>query len=493
MKQTLLHASRHALICLTALVAPHAAQADQSQEFMKSSTAFFTESETFEKESTLLIRNTQEVDDALVKLENALSVPHKLATALKKLDNTLDTIKQMLGVAKLVPQTKTQAENLEQRLNAIHPNVKKAAASAEKFDKSVEPFRDATNMAEEAAATCLVGERTIQQAAFGYVNTVEALANCVEKQPSTEPPAITLLNRSSESFVKINAGMKKANETYDTTVGMPAKALQATIDEILRQVKQMEELLAAVNRLQGDLGPLNDALAELKKVLDQSVSVSFDYPCGPKMCSQKVPYPCGVKTCKKWGASYPCGTKWCDKEAPYVCGVTTCDAGVSMSVGTIINSANEIERKIEAMLSSTAWEALKVIGVSKAVDDLKKKANDVFKPVMSRLRLDFPVDLPNLNLPFDVKPLTDAVPKFTQLGNSMMQFSKIVSLENPAFGPNFGQLEKLKVETTGLLRNAGCIVPAPKATRATNDASSPFKPPQNWRKLKQQFNQSNLR
>ncbi len=480
MKQVLFHLGRFALICITTLTVTHPARADQSQEFMKSSTTFFTETGTFETESNLLIKNTQEVDDALLKLENALSVPHKLATALKTLDNTLDTVKQMIGVAKLVPQTKAQAENLEKRLNTIHPNVKKAAESAEKFDKSVEPFRNATNKAEEAAATCLVGERTIQQAAFGYTDSVEALVGCVEKQPAAEPTAITLLNRSTDSFQKINAGMKKANETYDTTVGLPAKALQATTDKILSQLKQMEDLLAAVNRLQGDLGPINNALAELKKVLDQSVSVSFDYPCGPKMCSQKVPYPCGVKTCRKWGASYPCGTKWCNKEAPFVCGVNTCDANIGMSVGTIVTSANEIEHKIESMLSSTAWEALKVIGINKVVDELKKKADGLFKPVMSKLHLDFPVDLPNLDI-FDVKLLTDAVPKFTQLGDAMMQFNKIVSMDSPVFGPNLDQLDKLRVETTGLLRQVQCIAPPQKPS------PPPFKTPQNWKKLNQKL------
>jgi hypothetical protein len=455
MKKTWFNVSRIFALCFAVLATAQFAFADETQ-FTKSATSFFNETETFNKESKLLIDNTQEVDTTLLHFENALSVPHKVATALNKLNGTLATIKEMIVVAKQVPQTREQAQNLEKQLDAIKTPVANAAATATKLDKSVEPVRNATNKAETAVAAALDYETAFRTVAITYVDGIEKVILCSDKKTAIEPQTIKLLDGSTASFHPIDLGMHQVNQKYADTVAIPEKALKATIAEITEQIKQLEQILAAVNGLQDQLHPLNDALADLKNVLDKSLGFSFGYPCGPKMCSQRTPYPCGVKTYKKLGVKYPCGTEICHKEVPFTCGVNTCSAKVSMSLSTVINGSDAIEHKIESLLSSTAWKALKTIGVKKYVDDLKKEADKIAKPVLTKLHLNISTKLPDLNIKLTTAKLDTALPQLSLLDGSMIQIGKNINMKNPVFAPDIAKLQLLEKDFANLLKVSGC-------------------------------------
>lgn len=442
----------------------HAQQAQgQGQEtpYTQAATAFFAETEVFGTQSSLLIDNTQEIDNALLTLENILSLQHKAAMALKQLDNTLTTTQQMIVVAKQIPQTRAQAEKLEVNLNTIHPGITRAAISAEKVDIALEPTRTATTKAERAAETALDYESKLRDFGLAYIDQVENLTQCVEAHPPMEPPATGLLGRSRDVFSRLDKGMTIANQTYANTVGAPAKAVHATIAEISKQVRQLEQMLAAITALQNQLQPLNEPLAELKKILDQSLGFSFPYPCGAKMCSQSTPYPCGVKTCKgSWGVRYPCGTKICHKEVPFPCGVNTCNASANMSVSVALNGADAIEHKIEAILSSAAWTALKTIGVKQYVDQISHQADSLLNPVLGRLHLDISPNLPNLEVSLNGNMLAEALPQFNLLAQKMTDFIAVIDMRNNVFAPEMANLNALQVDINNGMRMNACAAPA---------------------------------
>lgn len=439
----------------------------QEAPYPNAATAFFNETEVFGKQSTLLIDNTQEIDNALLKLENILALQHKAAIALKQLDTTLTTAQQMIVVAKQFPQIRNQAETLETNLNAIHPSVTRAAVSAEKVDVALEPTRVATAKAENATATALDYEGKLRDFGLAYISQVENLTQCVDTHPAMEAPATGILTRSYEGFSRIDKGMAFANQTYASTVGAPAKVVLATVDEISIQVEKLEQMLAAITALQNQLQPLNEPLAELKKILDQSLGFSFQYPCGAKMCSQNTPYPCGVKTCRgKWGVTYPCGTKICHKEVPFPCGVNTCSAGVNMSMSTALNGADAIERKIEAILSSTAWSALKTIGVKQYVDQITHQADALLKPVLGRLNLNISPNLPNLDVSLNSNLLASTLPQFNLLAQKMTDFISVIDMRNPVFAPEIANLNALQIDIGNGLRLNGCALPESRMLRS---------------------------
>ncbi len=431
--------------------------------FIKSSTAFYNEADTFRVESNQLIDNTQEVDTFLLNFENALAVPHNVATALKQLNDTLAVVKQAIVVAKQVPQTRDKAQKLEKNLDSIKPPVANAAEKAAEVDRNVEPVRNAASKATAAVETTLENETALRAFAVTYLDLVEKLSECADTKPALEQPTIGILDGSTKSFKKIDQGIKPVNQAYATTVAAPEKTLKAATTKIEEKIKQLEQLLKSVNGLQGQLNPLATPLAELKKVLDQSVGFSFAYPCGTKMCSQSTPYPCGVKICKKYGAKYPCGTKICHKEVPFPCGVNTCSEKVSISVGTVINGADAVEQKIEALLSSTAWEALKVVGVKKYVDELQSKANSLVNPILKKFNLDISTTLPSLDVSIDPTSLTNATHQLTQLAEALTQIGKKIDMSNTTFAPEIKNLDSLQGDITGLLKTSGCQTAAPKA------------------------------
>lgn len=461
--------------CLLLLTFAQLTYADEAA-FVKSTTSFFNETVTFSKESKLLIDNTQEVDTALLDLEKALTVPHNVATALKQLDDTLTVVKKMIVIAKQVPQTREQALKLEKSVDSIKPSVANASATADKLDKAVEPVRAAANKTETAAATALDFEIAFRGFALTYFDGIEKVIECSTTKPNIEPQTIKTLDGSTTSFHKIDAGMQQVNQKYATTVAIPEKALKASISQINEQIKQLEQILTAVNGLQNQLAPLNDTLAELQKILDKSIGFSFGYPCGPKMCSQRTPYPCGVKMCGGKYTRYPCGTKTCYEEVPYPCGVNTCSAKVAMSLSTVINGTDEIERKIESLLSSTAWQALKTIGVKKYVDDLKNQADKLAKPVIGKLNLNISTTLPNLDIKLNTVVLDASVKQLTQLYDALAQLSKSVDMTNTTFAPEISKLQLLDKDRLNLLKVSGCqAAPAP---------SHPVMPKRvNWKKI----------
>lgn len=442
-----------------------------NEGFKKSATAFFNETKTFTAESKLLIDNTQEVDTALLNLETALSVPGKVATALKQLDNTLANIKQMIVIAKQVPQTRAKAEQLEKNVDAIKPSVAKAAETAAKVDKAVEPVRTAANKTETVVSTALDYEIAFRTFALTYFDGINKLIACSTANPDimakTQKNTIKILDGSTASFKVIDTGITKVNQTYASTVAMPEKALKATISEISEQIKQLEPILTSVNGLQDKLKTLNNTLAELRKVLDQSIGFSFDYPCGPKMCSQSTPYPCGTKMCEGKISDYPCA-KICYEEVPYPCGVNTCSEGVSMSLSTVINGADAIETKIESLLSSTAWQALKTIGVKKYVDGLINQANSLTNQVLNKLNLDIAMNLPDLNIKLDTGKLDASIPQFTALTNPITQIGDSINMKNPVFAPDIAKLQ-------GLQKDIGVACPV---------QAQPFTPPQPPKRIK---------
>lgn len=397
-----------------------------------------------------------------MNFETALLVPHKVATAMKQLDDTLTLIKKMIVVAKQIPQTREQAIKLEKNVDAIKPPVANAAVTTAKIDKSVEPVRTATNKAETAVASALDFETAFRIFSLAYFDGIEKLIECSNSKQAIEPQTIKILDGSTASFQKIDAGIHQVNQKYAATVAIPEKTLKATIAEISEQLKQLEQILASINGLNDQLKPLNEALAELEKILDKSLGFSFDYPCGAKMCSQRTPYPCGVKFCGGKYTRYPCGTKTCYEEVPYPCGVKTCSARVSMSLSTVINGTDAIERKIESLLSSTAWEALKTIGVKKYVDDLKNQADSLTRPVLNKLHLDMAMNLPDLNIKLSTATLDASLPQFTKFYDPMMQIGTGINMNNPVFAPEITKLQLLEKDILGIMKVSGCQAPPAK-------------------------------
>ncbi len=425
--------------------------ADTDAAFMDASKAFSSEGAVFESESKQLMNNTHEVDKALQDFEHILMVPHKTSQALITLDNALTTIKLGLSAAEQVPQTRAQAQKLKQDLESVHKPIASASETMKKVDDKIFPLLKATHKAEVTAAKLVDVEDSFRTIGMNYINTVGKVSQC-----DHDAVVIAILQNSRTVYSDIDKEMKNINNTYDAIKRIPQEAITAITKQI-EKVRLLEEPLVRFNN---QLKPIYDPLNELRRVLDQRIGVKAPYPCGVKTCYHEQSYPCGAKTCKKncglTTCTYPCGVKTCSQKVPYPCGVKSCDVDISMSVADALKGADAIEHKIESILSSTIYTALKEVGLGSIKRELEDKANALVKPVLSALDLHVDTSLPRLDVDFDMKMIEKGIADIAKFEAELAKLSAIIDMHSPTFQPHSVKLEKMYVDMKGILSSPRC-------------------------------------
>jgi hypothetical protein len=377
--------------------------------------------------------NTHEVDRTLIDFERILSVPHKTSQALKTLDDTLTTIKTGLTAAEQIPQTKEQAQKLKKSLEDVQKPVSAASKKMETIDNKIAPLLKVVHNAELTASTLANDEETFRIAGIGYINTVGLVSKCEHGDT-----IIGILNNSKSAYSGIDREMKKINDGYDNTKKIPQKA----IDEISREIDKISLLENPLSNLNAKLLPIYEPLNELRAVLDKRISV-------------KAPYICGVDTCYK-EQEFHCGVKMCSQKVPYPCGEKTCDIEISMSVGDAIKGSDAIEKKIESILSSTVYKALKTAGLGSIIKDLENSANNLVKPVLNKLNLNIDASVPNLDINLDVKMIDGAIADIGKFDTEIAKLIPVINMQGPTFKPYSMELEKINLDIKATLNSPQC-------------------------------------
>jgi hypothetical protein len=425
--------------------------ASSDEQFYASSNAFFDEAKVFQYESKRLMDNTHEVDRTLIDFERILSIPHKTSQALKTLDGTLTTIKTGLTAAEQIPQTKEQAQKLKQSLEGVQKPVSTASKKMETIDNKIAPLLKVVHNAELTASTLANDEETFRIAGIGYINTVGLVSKCEHGDT-----IISILDNSRSAYSDIDREMKRINDGYDYTKKIPQKA----IDEISKEIDKISLLENPLSNLNARLWPIYEPLNELKNVLDKRISVKAPYICGVDTCYKEQEFPCGTKMCKKncgiTTCHYPCGVKMCSQKVPYPCGEKTCDIEISMSVSDAIKGSEAIEKKIESMLSSTVYKALKVAGLGSIIKDLENSANNLVKPVLNKLNFNIDASVPNLDINLDVKMIDGAIADIGKFDVEIGKLIPMVNMQGPTFKPYSMKLDKINMDIKSLLNSPQC-------------------------------------
>lgn len=230
--------------------------------------------------------------------------------------------------------------------------------------------------------------------------------------------------------------------------------------EIFREIEKIKQLEKPIMELNAKLKPLYDQLKELQYVLDKHIGIKPGYPCGPKICYREVYFACGVKTCTKHTllgkVHYPCGTKNCSQKTPYPCGVKTCSVDIAMTVADALKGANAIEHKMESILSSTIYSALKTVGIGALIHDLENEANNVIKPVLSKLHLNIDTRLPNLDISLDTKLIDKGIADIDKFEKELEQLLSNIDTKGPKLSPYLQKLEKINGEIKSILKLPIC-------------------------------------
>ena len=433
------------------LVASSFMYGNVDDDFMKASTAFFDEGKVFSSESKRLMDNTHQVDKELLDFEHALMILHRTSQALKALDGALTATKEGLIVAEQIPQTREQAIKLKLDLEKIHKPVSNASKTMQDIDVKVVPLLNATHKAEVVASKLVIGEDAFRHVGISYINSVGLVSQCEH-----DGMIISILDHSRGVYTDIDREMKRINDIYDTVRSIPEKTMYAILKE-LEKIRLIEE---PVMRLNANLEPLYDVLKELEHVLDKRIGVKPGYPCGVEICHKEQSYPCGTKTCTKHvlgkKVSYPCGVETCTEKVPYPCGDKTCHVDITMSVNDALKGADAIEHKIESMLSSTIFSALKTVGLGSIIHDLENEANNLVKPILSKLHLNIDTRLPSLDINLDPKLLEMGIADIGKFEAELEKLSAIIDMHSPTFAPSTQKLDKINEDIKSVLNSPRC-------------------------------------
>lgn len=438
------------LLCLM-LVSSSLMYANADEAFVKASKDFFDKGRMFSGESKQLMVNTQQVDKELLDFERALMIPHKTSQALRTLNQILNAVNEGLMIAEQVPETREQAQKLRASLEQIHTPVAKASKSMDSIDKKIVPLLKAAHKAEVVSSKLVIAENTYRNMGISYVKGVGALTKCKDNKI-----IIKILNESTVVYKEMDIRLKQINDAYASARKVP----EDTMKEIIKEIEKIQQIEKPVMELTAKLKPLYDQLKELRYILDKRIGIRPGYPCGPKICFHEVPFPCGVKTCSKHVAFvkvyYPCGTKMCSQKTPYPCGIKTCSVNISMSVADAIKGASKIEHKIESVLSSTIYSALKTVGIGSLVHDLEKQADNIIRPILSKLHLNIDTRLPSLNISLETKLLDKGIVDIDKFEKELEQILSNMDIKGAKLSPYVKKLEKLNGEIESVLKSPIC-------------------------------------
>ncbi|OIP53195.1 MAG: hypothetical protein AUK54_09545 [Helicobacteraceae bacterium CG2_30_36_10] len=127
-----------------------------------------------------------------------------------------------------------------------------------------------------------------------------------------------------------------------------------------------------------------------------------------------------------------------------------------MSVSDVIKGSDAIEHKIKSIVSSTIYTALKDVGLGSIVKDLEHQAQNLLKPVLSKLNLAIDTSLPPLAINFDLALIDAGIADLQTFENELIKLGKILDMQSPTFGSYTQKLEVINADIKSALRSPRC-------------------------------------
>ena len=410
-----------------------------AQSLADEAKGFKAELPVFFKESAQLVANTEEVDRVLAGLDTPMTTTHDVATALQQLKTSLDTINTGLVAAKLYPPAKDKVDYFQGNvLDPLRAGVDKVARPVKSLDDRLKPLRIAVSSARGANKKLLDQEKLLQQSGKKFGDQLVALADCALPASLPDSTQVQVFIQAKSLYGGVDKVLQEVNTGYANAVRAPKDSI-SRISEKLRPIGELGVVISPINQ---QIQPLHGALAELDRVMNQSVGFSFAYAPSVEICWKEVPIPC----LKFWEGG-------CSQSVPYPCPKIGVD--VSISVKNALGGADAIQREIESKLSSVAWGALKALGVGRFVQELQNEANGLMKPVFDKV-LDQLKIKPQLDLDLDLAINFD-INQINQLSKDLDSFG--LKLVSPSRSFQFSPDGFLSYRTLDELFEYGCNEP----------------------------------
>lgn len=357
---------------------------------------FNTDSSGLTTTLSTMLNAAQDFDKKLFYVQGKLDLPGKISSDLKTLNNAMGTAKTLLEAASIVPEIKTEADVIIEGITTVRGVLGDAQSAADSFDTAITPVKTTVNTAETTVHALADTIQKAQQTVSAYASRVSVVQMCINGLPAQSRATAqsrldTLVGGSDSAITALNTAL----QALAKRAGDASSFIEAKVYPLFGAVNDVENAIGTVNT---SLQNIEDPLRDVAKVVNSTFGVSFPYP-----------HP-------SWSHPF----RWDHYNLRF-------------SLGTIIGGVEKIENEIERILSKALYSAAKFFGIEKLIHSLVDDVNKALNTVMSKLHLQFKVEVPGLDR---LRSSLDSI------RNSLPGMTPQMSLDPGTIGTPIAALEK---------------------------------------------------
>jgi len=292
-----------------------------------------------------------------------------LNTDLTNIDQDSAVVRDLLGIAKQVPELKDQASMLLSALEKAKPSVKQAQKATSEANASLMPTRNRLNTVDKAVRTLVSTAGTLEKTLSVYSAALMKAEQCAAGLPpgKTRDSIQDNINHQSSDVdpyvVKANDGLVDIINAVNSI----EQSIQSNTRQVIEPIHKIEQEVDAVERkIHAAVNPLHELSALFKK----EFSAEFPYP------SPTWKNPVRIK-----------------------------HYNISIGFKVILQGEHAVEKEIEKMLSKDMYKAAKIFGLEKLVKGIVHDATKELNSIKGKLSLNINMEIPGIDM---IKPDLDA-------------------------------------------------------------------------------------
>lgn len=310
---------------------------------------------TTDREISAIKADLKTIHGKLETYEHHLNIPHELHHDIKTSRSRLNTITDIIKLAKVIPDLREPIKQLTPTIDSVDNKLKTAENTANKIKKITDPVKEKIILLEKKVHQLHKAlDKLKSKGVKPTRKKIQKLDKCLgeykaEHSNSCEiqPLAFSTANKVKPSVDETNKQLAEIINAVNTVKQQVNK-----LPKIDTQIADLHNLIDQINQYNHKLNPLYSKLKALKHKFNSKVGFSFKYP------NPILPmHPLRMST-----------------------------KHVRISVYDALKSFDAIEKKIENILSSTLYKVLEGIGIDGYIKDIQKSAKDAVNSLISPIK-----------------------------------------------------------------------------------------------------------
>ncbi len=295
------------------------------------------------------------------KLEQDLEAPEKLVTDLKTLDESLDTLDEILDVCIVIPQIHIGGRELKKAIDMIKAPIHKARIVSSHCDPLMQDVLNAVTKLKTEIQKMDQDMEVKRDKVAKFNASVEQTMQCITNIP-TQTSRGKQYGEMSQASAEVDKQVKNADKLV-LLLDDSLDRINKEVEHIGDKLEFVEQISKPVEKIISEINLVTVPLQALKHALTHKIS---------------VPYERSTKFCRKWGIPYPC--EWHVVHASF---------SVEQILSGLVGPAKPVEGMLKKEAKAFLAHRLKSLHFETklssipGIDSLSAKLQDLFGHFMS--------------------------------------------------------------------------------------------------------------